>query len=83
MSSTAFTRDFTVTEKDTADSPENSTEFEKLATEKQLSLTQEFFVFVMENKKWWLVPILLVFSIVGGLVALASTGAAPFIYTLF
>ncbi len=72
-----------MSEKNSTDLPENAAEFEKLAPEKQLSLTQEFFVFVMENKKWWLVPILLVFSIVGVLVALASTGAAPFIYTLF
>ena len=72
-----------MTEKDQTNSSENSAEFEDLAQEKQLSLVQEFFVFVLENKKWWLVPILLVFSLVGVLVALASTGAAPFIYTLF
>ena len=58
-------------------------EFEKLGQEEQLSLVQEFTVFIMHNKKWWLVPILLVFSLVGVLAALASTGAAPFIYTLF
>ena len=72
-----------MSEKDRTNSSENSVEFEDLAKEKQLSLVQEFFVFIMENKKWWLVPILLVFSLVGVLVALASTGAAPFIYTLF
>lgn len=58
-------------------------EFEKLGQEEQLSLVQEFMVFIVQNKKWWLVPILLVFSLVGALAALASTGAAPFIYTLF
>jgi hypothetical protein len=62
---------------------EKKDEFEKLGEEKQLSLVQEFMIFVVQNKKWWLVPILLVFSLVGMLVALASTGAAPFIYTLF
>ena len=72
-----------MSEKDRTNKSENSAEFEDLAKEKQLSLVQEFFVFIMENKKWWLVPILLVFSLVGVLVALASTGAAPFIYTLF
>jgi len=59
------------------------TEFEKAGQEKQLSLVQEFLAFVTENKKWWLVPILLVLGLVGMLVALGSTGAAPFIYTLF
>ena len=59
------------------------TEFEELGDEQQLSLVQEFFYFITENKKWWLIPILLVFGLVGLLVALGSTGAAPFIYTLF
>lgn len=72
-----------MTEEDRTQLSENSAEFEELSQQKQLSLSQEFFVFIMENKKWWLVPILLVFSVVGALVALASTGAAPFIYTLF
>ncbi|MSR57252.1 MAG: hypothetical protein EXS05_06240 [Planctomycetaceae bacterium] len=58
-------------------------EFEQLRHEKQISLVQEFWLFVTENKKWWLIPILLVMSLVGLLAALASTGAAPFIYTLF
>ena len=58
-------------------------EFEEAGHEKQLSLVQEFLVFVSENKKWWLIPILLVFGLVGLLVAVGSTGAAPFIYTLF
>lgn len=61
----------------------SSTEFEELGQGKQLSLAQEFWLFVTHNKKWWLLPILLVFGILGVLVALASTGAAPFIYTLF
>lgn len=59
------------------------TEFERAGREKQLSLVQEFLVFVKENKKWWLIPILLVLGLMGLLVVLGSTGAAPFIYTLF
>jgi len=47
------------------------------------SLLREFRDFIFENKKWWLIPILLVMSLVGLLVVLSSTGAAPFIYTLF
>ena len=63
------------------DRPE--TDFEKATHEKPLSLFQEFFWFVLENKNWWLVPILLALAVTGGLVALATTGAAPFIYTVF
>ncbi len=62
---------------------EKRSEFEQLSDEKQLSIVQEFWVFITENKKWWLIPIVVVLLIVGGLAALASTGAAPFIYTLF
>lgn len=58
-------------------------EFEELGKEKQLSLVREFYLFVTENKKWWLVPILLVFGLLGLLVFFSSTGAAPFIYALF
>lgn len=59
------------------------TAFEEAGKEKQLSLVQEFLAFVVDNKMWWMVPILTVFALVGLLVLLASTGAAPFIYTLF
>ena len=62
---------------------DQKTEFEKAGEEKQLSLVQEFVVFVRENKKWWLIPILVALGLVGLLVVLGSTGAAPFIYTLF
>jgi hypothetical protein len=58
-------------------------EFERLGKEKQLNIVQEFTHFLTENKKWWLAPIVLALGIVGVLVILASTGAAPFIYTLF
>lgn len=62
---------------------DESKTFEELGDERQQSLVEEFFVFVMENKAWWLVPILVVFALVGALLLLTSTGAAPFIYTLF
>jgi hypothetical protein len=58
-------------------------EFEQLGDERELSLVGEFWVFIKENKAWWMVPILLVLGGLGILVMLSSTGAAPFIYTLF
>ena len=62
---------------------EHKNEFEKASEDRQLSMVQEFLVFLKENKKWWLIPILLVLLLIGLLVVLGSTGAAPFIYTLF
>ena len=64
-------------------SPESMNEFERLGEEDQLSLISEFILFIKENKAWWMIPILLVLGLVGILVVLSSTGAAPFIYTLF
>ena len=69
-----------MTEDNSADS---QGEFEKLQDEQQLGLIAEFWLFIKEEKKWWLTPIILVLLGVGVLVALTSTGAAPFIYTLF
>ena len=60
-----------------------SQQFEQLGEGRQASLFEEFFTFIIENKAWWMIPIVAVFAIVGLLLLLTSTGAAPFIYTLF
>ena len=39
--------------------------------------------FLLENKKWWLTPIIVVILLIGVLLVLGGTGVAPFIYTLF
>ncbi len=59
------------------------TEFEREGEGKREGLILEFKGFLMENKKWWLLPILLVLGLVGVLVVLSGSGAAPFIYTFF
>ena len=46
-------------------------------------LISEFFGFMRENAKWWLLPFLIVFGLLGIALVLGSTGAAPFIYTMF
>ena len=57
--------------------------FEKLGREGQNGLVSEFFAYVRQSRKWWLLPILLALLVLGALVFLSGTGAAPFIYTLF
>lgn len=47
------------------------------------SVLTEFWLFLKDNKKWWLLPIVAITLILGVLVFLSSTPAAPFIYTLF
>jgi hypothetical protein len=44
----------------------------------------ELWLFMRERKKFWLLPIVVVLVLVGGLVVLTQgTAVAPFIYTLF
>ena len=55
----------------------------ELAKADRMSLATEFWYFLKNNKKWWLLPILIVMLALGALVFLSGSGAAPFIYTLF
>ena len=49
-----------------------------------MSLIRELWAFMRVRKKLWLAPLLLVFVLVGGLIALtAGSALAPFIYTIF
>ena len=50
---------------------------------KRWGLAREILGFLRETKKWWLTPIILAVLLLGILVTLGATGAAPFIYTLF
>lgn len=43
----------------------------------------EFWEFVRDNKKFWLIPLIIILLLMGLLIFLGGTGAAPFIYTLF
>jgi hypothetical protein len=47
------------------------------------NLFVEMWLFLRDNKKWWLLPILVVLLGFGLLILLSGSGAAPFIYTLF
>ncbi len=49
-----------------------------------MSFIKELWIYMRARKKFWLIPILLVMAIFGGLLVLAQGSAvAPFIYTLF
>jgi hypothetical protein len=49
-----------------------------------MSFLKELWRYMRVRKKFWLIPILLVMAILGGLLVLAQGSAvAPFIYTLF
>jgi hypothetical protein len=49
-----------------------------------VSFLGELWTFLKVRKKFWLLPILLVMAMLGGLIVLTQGSAvAPFIYTLF
>jgi hypothetical protein len=43
----------------------------------------DYWDYLKTSRKWWMLPLLLVFLILGVVLVLANTAAAPFIYTLF
>ncbi|MBN2561886.1 MAG: hypothetical protein JXQ75_13245 [Phycisphaerae bacterium] len=58
--------------------------FAREAEGDRVGLLAEFWGFLKHNKKWWLLPMLLVIAVLGLLMLLVSNPAAgPFIYPLF
>lgn len=50
----------------------------------KLKLTKDLITFLMQNKRWWLLPIILILLLVGLLIIFAQSSAlSPFIYALF
>ena len=49
-----------------------------------ISILRELWVFLRIRKKYWLLPIVIMLALFGGLILLTQGSAvAPFIYTLF
>jgi hypothetical protein len=49
-----------------------------------LSFFKEFYSFLKERKKYWLLPIIIVLALFGALIVLSQGSiVAPFIYTIF
>ena len=69
--------------KDRKASPDGDRRLEDYANEQQTGIVREFIDFLLHNKKWWLSPIILVLFLLGLLVVLSGSGAAPWIYSLF
>uniref|UniRef100_A0A7C2K0V2 Uncharacterized protein n=1 Tax=Schlesneria paludicola TaxID=360056 RepID=A0A7C2K0V2_9PLAN len=63
--------------------PKPNADFAKAAEEPAPSLLAEFWDFLKHNKKWWLLPILIVIGLMAVLIVLSSSAVAPFIYPLF
>jgi hypothetical protein len=49
-----------------------------------MDFLSELWAFMRERKKFWLMPILIMMALLGGLIILTQGSAvAPFIYTIF
>lgn len=66
-----------------ADDPRPDDDFHAQVGGERPGLAREFLDFLMENKKWWLAPIVISVLLLGLLVFFGGSAAAPFIYTLF
>jgi drug/metabolite transporter superfamily protein YnfA len=50
----------------------------------KLALANEIWLFLRQNKKYWLLPIIIILVLMGVLLIFAQSSAlAPFIYTIF
>lgn len=53
-------------------------------TARKFGVAGELFSFFWNNKRWWLLPMVVTLFLLGALIVLAQSSAiAPFIYTLF
>jgi Family of unknown function (DUF5989) len=76
-------KEYIVTEPTPDASKAETPEFARQAEEVSPGIVREFLQFLAENKKWWLIPILVAVGLISLLVALSSSAVAPLIYPLF
>jgi hypothetical protein len=53
------------------------------AAQRRSGVIGELWAFMRVNKKWWLTPIVVALLLLGVLIVLGGSAAAPFIYTIF
>ena len=58
----------------------NRSDERQLVETPQPRLLADFWKFLRQNKKWWLLPLLLALLLLGMLVILGGTGLTPFIF---
>lgn len=71
------------TKSEATDQPAAGSEFAQRAAEQNSGLVRELFDLIRYNKKWWLIPVIVALLLIGVIVLLGTTAAAPFIYPLF
>ena len=62
---------------------ERKKRFEKAATKGDQGLLVEYLRFLSQNKKYWMIPLIVVLLLIGLLVMLGGSVAGAFIYPIF
>jgi len=65
------------------DKKDKKTEVDEMMEQSNKGIVREFFDFAREHKKLWLVPIFIILLLMGFLIVIGGSSAAPFIYRLF
>jgi hypothetical protein len=65
------------------ESKNSGNDFAAQAEGSNSGIIKEFVDLLRHNKKWWLLPVIVALLVLGVLIVLGTTAAAPFIYTLF
>ncbi len=71
------------TETDDANGSNGANDFAMQAEAANEGIVREFVGFLKENKRWWLIPIIITLALLGFMLFLGGGPLAPFIYTLF
>ena len=58
-------------------------EFLQEASRERSSFLSDYLYLLRTNRKWWMLPLIALLLVLGGLVLFSSTGVAPLICTLF
>lgn len=61
---------------------DNDKDFAVAGKASERGLVGELLAFMKESNSWWMLPILIVFGILGAVLVLGATGVAPFLYPL-
>jgi len=64
-------------------SDQKKSAFEQAGSQAETSVFAELMSMMRQNKKYWLIPLVVLLLLFGVLLILGTTAAAPFIYTLF
>lgn len=60
--------------------PDHDDSFERRSAERPPGLVREFVEFLARERKWWLLPIVVVLLLLVGIAWFGGTSLAPFIY---